>query len=137
MLRRGGRPAARRCWQRPRTEFVREIHQDPASITSWPCRNWQRRCSPTTSSKIRGLQLFITDRDRHLLSRQTASGIRSLNFVPAHFSQIPGIFEEDVELDTFMVTVAPDGRRRIFFPWNQQRFRTGGRAYAPSVCWSR
>lgn len=56
---------------------------------------------------IEAYSFFITDRDRHLLSRQTASGIRSLNFVPAHFSQIPGIFEEDVELDTFMVTVAP------------------------------
>lgn len=50
---------------------------------------------------------FITDSDRHLLSRRAESGVRSLNFVPAHFSQIPRIFEEDVELDTFMATVAP------------------------------
>lgn len=56
---------------------------------------------------VEAYSFFITDQDRHLLSRQTEAGIRSLNFVPAHFSQIPRIFEEDVELDTFMVTVAP------------------------------
>lgn len=56
---------------------------------------------------VEGYSFFITDRDRHLLSRRTESGIGSLNYVPAHFSQIPRIFEEDVEVDTLMVTVAP------------------------------
>lgn len=50
---------------------------------------------------------FITDQDRHLLAHHTESGLRRVNYVPSHFSQIPRIFEEDIELDTFMVTVAP------------------------------
>lgn len=56
---------------------------------------------------VEAYSFFITDQDRHLLARHTDSGVRLLNFVPAHFSQIPRIFAEDIELDTFMVTVAP------------------------------
>lgn len=56
---------------------------------------------------VEAYSFFITDQDRHLLARHTESGVRLLNFVSAHFSQIPRIFEEDIELDTFMVAVAP------------------------------
>jgi len=49
--------------------------------------------------KIDAYSFFITDADRRVIDH--------LDFVPAHFSQIPRIFEDTIDLDTFMITVAP------------------------------
>jgi len=57
--------------------------------------------------KVDAHSFFITNQDRQLLARHGKSGAKLLTFVPVHFSQIPRLFEESIELDTFMITVSP------------------------------
>lgn len=50
---------------------------------------------------------FISKPDRRIISRQIETGNKLISFVPVHFSDIPRLFEEHIDLDTFMVTVSP------------------------------
>ncbi|MGD9618701.1 MAG: acetyl-CoA hydrolase/transferase family protein [Mycolicibacterium sp.] len=57
--------------------------------------------------KVDARSFFMGPPDRGIIRRQIKSGVKLVSFVPAHFSQIPRLFEEVIELDTFMVTVSP------------------------------
>ena len=50
---------------------------------------------------------FISAPDRRIIRRQAETGNKIFSFVPANFSQIPRLFEETIDLDTFMITVSP------------------------------
>lgn len=50
---------------------------------------------------------FISRPDRRIISHQKKTGNKLLSFVPTHFSDIPRLFEETIDLDTFLVTVSP------------------------------
>lgn len=60
--------------------------------------------------KIDAHSFFIGARDHEIIKQQARTGRKLLSFVPVHFSQIPRLFEEVIELDTFLITVsAMDG----------------------------
>lgn len=50
---------------------------------------------------------FIGQPDRRIMKHQIEAGTKYMSFVPVHFSQIPRLFEQYIDLDTFMVTVSP------------------------------
>jgi itaconate CoA-transferase len=57
--------------------------------------------------KIDAHSFFIAGPDHDIIKRQAHSGRKLLSFVPVNFSQIPRLFEEIINLDTFVVTVSP------------------------------
>jgi itaconate CoA-transferase len=57
--------------------------------------------------KIHAHSFFIAGPDHDIIKRQAHSGRKLLSFVPVNFSQIPRLFEEIINLDTFVVTVSP------------------------------
>jgi itaconate CoA-transferase len=58
--------------------------------------------------------LFLGGTARRVQAEQAASHLRTLRFVPVNFSQVPRIFEEQIELDTFAVMVSPMDRGGYF-----------------------
>ncbi len=58
--------------------------------------------------------LFLAGRGREIISQQAAGDQKTLCFVPVNFSQIPRLFEESIDLDTFVVTVSPMDRGGYF-----------------------
>jgi itaconate CoA-transferase len=58
--------------------------------------------------------LFLGGRGRQIISKQTAGERKTLSFVPVNFSQIPRLFEESIDLDTFVVTVSEMDRGGYF-----------------------
>jgi itaconate CoA-transferase len=64
--------------------------------------------------KIDAHSLFLARRGREIMSEQIAAGDRSLSFIPVNFSQIPRLFEDSIDLDTFVVTVSPVDRGGYF-----------------------
>jgi len=57
--------------------------------------------------KVDAHSFFMGAPDHVTIRRQVASGRKQVSFVPVHFSQIPRLFEELIDLDTFLVTVSP------------------------------
>jgi itaconate CoA-transferase len=57
--------------------------------------------------KIDAHSFFMAAPDHEIIKRQTKTGRKLVSFVPVHFSQIPRLFEEIIDLDTFVVTVSP------------------------------
>ncbi|WP_421840842.1 acetyl-CoA hydrolase/transferase family protein [Mycobacterium sp.] len=57
--------------------------------------------------KVHAYSFFIGEPDRMIIERQAQTGNKVLSFVPVHFSQIPRLFEEIIDLDTFLITVSP------------------------------
>lgn len=64
--------------------------------------------------KVDAHSFFISAPDHRIMRRHIQSGIKLMSFVPIHFSQIPRMFEETIDLDTFMVTVSPMDRGGYF-----------------------
>jgi itaconate CoA-transferase len=64
--------------------------------------------------KVNARSFFINPRDRLLIRQQARTGRKLVSFVPVHFSDIPRLFEELIDLDTFLVTVAPMDRSGFF-----------------------
>lgn len=64
--------------------------------------------------KIDARSFFITGRDRAIIKRQAGTSHKMLSFVPVHFSQLPRLFEEFIEVDTFVVTVSPPDANGFF-----------------------
>jgi itaconate CoA-transferase len=58
--------------------------------------------------------LFLAGRGREIISRQAAGEQKTLCFVPVNFSQVPRLFEDAIDLDTFVVTVSPIDRGGYF-----------------------
>ncbi len=63
---------------------------------------------------VDAFSFFISKPDRRIIVRQQETGQKLISFVPAHFSDIPRLFEETIDLDTFMVTVSPMDRGGYF-----------------------
>lgn len=61
---------------------------------------------PEVLEKIDAHCFFLSGKDHEIVKQQNQSGKKLLSFVPVHFSQLPRLFEEHIELDTFMVTVS-------------------------------
>lgn len=57
--------------------------------------------------KVDAHSFFVGDPDHATIKRQVQTGHKLVSFVPVHFSQIPRLFEEIIDLDTFLVTVSP------------------------------
>lgn len=57
--------------------------------------------------KVDAHSFFIGAPDHQIIKHQVRTGRKVLSFVPVHFSQIPRLFEELIELDTFLITVSP------------------------------
>lgn len=64
--------------------------------------------------KIDPSTFFIAGRDHALIRRQVETRRKVLSFTPVNFSQIPRLFEEFIDLGTFIVTVSPMDRGGYF-----------------------
>jgi itaconate CoA-transferase len=58
--------------------------------------------------------MFLASRGRQIVTDQVYGDHKTLNFVPVNFSQVPRLFEESIDLDTFVVTVSPIDRGGYF-----------------------
>jgi itaconate CoA-transferase len=58
--------------------------------------------------------MFLAGRGRDIISGQAQREQKTLCFVPVNFSQVPRLFEESIDLDTFAVTVSPMDRGGYF-----------------------
>jgi itaconate CoA-transferase len=61
---------------------------------------------PEVLEKIDAHCFFLSGKDHDIIRMQGQSGNKLLSFVPVHFSQLPRLFEEHIDLDTFLVTVS-------------------------------
>ncbi len=50
---------------------------------------------------------FIAGKEHEVIQSQVASKHKLLSFVPSHFSELPKLFDNEIELDTFVATVSP------------------------------
>jgi len=57
---------------------------------------------------------FVAGRDHALIKHQAETGRKILSFTPVNFSQIPRLFEEFIDLGTFVATVSPMDRGGYF-----------------------
>jgi len=57
--------------------------------------------------KVDAHSFFIGTPDHQIIKRQAQSGRKLVSFVPVNFSQIPRLFTELIDLDTFLITVSP------------------------------
>ncbi|WP_218014471.1 acetyl-CoA hydrolase/transferase family protein [Mycolicibacterium palauense] len=64
--------------------------------------------------KVDAHTMFIHGRDHELIKGQIKSGRKVVSYVPVHFSQVPRVFEDTIDLDTFLVTVSPMDRGGYF-----------------------
>jgi itaconate CoA-transferase len=51
--------------------------------------------------------LFLTEVDRRIIKKQQEIGRKVLSYVPSYFYQIPRLFSEFIQIDTFVITVSP------------------------------
>ena len=64
--------------------------------------------APELVGVIKRRPTFLTAADRKLI--ETSGSAASVDYVPAYLHQIPRLFEEEIELDTFMAVVSPMDR---------------------------
>ncbi|HBL45326.1 MAG TPA: 4-hydroxybutyrate--acetyl-CoA CoA transferase [Planctomycetaceae bacterium] len=57
---------------------------------------------------------FLSSTEHQIIKDQTQSGHKVMSFVPVHFSDLPRLFREVIDLDTFLVTVSPMDRGGYF-----------------------
>lgn len=57
---------------------------------------------------------FLSGTEHQIIKDQTRSGHKIMSFVPVHFSDLPRLFREVIDLDTFLVTVSPMDRGGYF-----------------------
>ncbi len=63
--------------------------------------------TPDVIEKVDAHTFFVAGPDHAIIKNQIKTGHKVLSFCPVHFSQLPRLFEEFIELDTFLVTVSP------------------------------
>lgn len=50
---------------------------------------------------------FLSGTEHQIIKDQQQTGHKVMSFVPVHFSDLPRLFKEIIDLDTFLVTVSP------------------------------
>jgi itaconate CoA-transferase len=58
--------------------------------------------------------MFITGVERALIKRGKAEGRKTVNYVPSNFHQAPRLLRDEIDIDTFVVTVSPMDRHGFF-----------------------
>lgn len=63
--------------------------------------------APDVLPKIDAHCFFLSETDHQVVKKQAGTKHKLLSFVPVHFSEVPSLFEEVIDLDVFVATVSP------------------------------
>jgi itaconate CoA-transferase len=64
--------------------------------------------------KIDARSFFVAGPDHQIERVQARTHVKQMSFVPINFSQIPHLFEQEISVDTFVVTVSPMDKAGYF-----------------------